>query len=347
MPKNQLTPNKYESILDLRDTERGIKFIKDFFERALAEELNLQRVSAPRFVRKDTGVNDDLSGKERKVSFNVKYDPSINAEVVFSLAKWKRMALADYGFKEGEGLYCDMDAIRPDEEVLDNLHSVYVDQWDWELAIRKEDRNLDFLKKIVNKIYKVMKNTGERVCKKYPEINIVLPEEITFVYAEDLVKNYPDLTPPEREDQITKKYGAVFLIGIGAELQNGETHDVRAPDYDDWTSLTRDGKKGLNGDILVWNPVIEKAFEISSMGIRVDREALLRQLKITDNEERKNLEWHRRLLAGEFPESIGGGIGQSRLCMLFLRKAHIGEVQASVWPEDIVEYCLKNNVKLL
>lgn len=347
MPNNQLIPKVYKSILNLRETERAIKSIKDYFEKNLAEALNLQRVSAPRFVRKGTGINDDLNGIERKVSFQVKYDPSINAEVVFSLAKWKRMALADYGFNIDEGLYTDMDAIRPDEEVLDNLHSVYVDQWDWEKAIRNTDRNLSFLKKTVKKIYTVMKNTEKMVYEKYPNINPVLPEEITFVHTEDLIEKYPNLSREEREDKIAEKYKAVFLIGIGGELKDRTIHDGRAPDYDDWSTPTQDGKKGLNGDILVYNPVLQKGFEISSMGIRVDNEAMLRQLKIRNLEERKELEWHKRLLNGEFPESIGGGIGQSRLCMFFLGKAHIGEVQASVWPNDVIEHCRKHGINLL
>lgn len=347
MPKNQLTPESYKSVLSLRETEKAIKLIKDFFQINLAKEINLQRVSAPRFVRTGTGVNDDLNGVERKVSFQLKYDPSINAEIVFSLAKWKRMALADYGFKLGEGLYTDMDAIRPDEEVLDNLHSIYVDQWDWEVAISKEDRNLDFLKQIVRKIYKVMKDTEKMIYEKYPEIKPVLPEDITFVHTENLVEKYPDLSPAEREDKTVKEHGAVFVVGIGGKLKDGKIHDGRAPDYDDWSTPTKDGKKGLNGDIIIWNPVIEKAFEISSMGIRVDEKTLLRQLEIRNLEERKNLEWHKRLLNGEFPECVGGGIGQSRLCMFFLRKAHVGEVQASLWPEDIIEHCKNNNINLL
>lgn len=347
MPKNQLTPKDYRSSLSLRETEKAIKYIKDFFEINLSRELNLHRVSAPRFVKKGTGINDDLSGTERKVSFEVKYDSSIIGEVVFSLAKWKRMALADYGFKHGEGLYTDMDAIRPDEEVLDNLHSVYVDQWDWERAIIKEERSLDFLKEIVRKIYKVMKDTEKIIHKKYPEIEPILPEDITFIHTEDLIEEYPDLTPQEREDKIAEKYGAVFLIGIGGELKDGSIHDGRAPDYDDWSTPTIDGKKGLNGDILVWYPVLQRAFEISSMGIRVDKEAMLRQLKIRECEEKKELEWHKRLLAGEFPECVGGGIGQSRLCMFFLRKAHIGEVHASIWPKDIEEYCREKGISFL
>ena len=347
MPKHQLTPKGYKSILSLRETERGIKLIKDFFQVKLAEELSLQRVSAPRFVKKDTGINDDLSGTERKVSFEVKYDPSITGEVVFSLAKWKRMALADYGFKQGEGLYTDMDAIRPDEEVLDNLHSIYVDQWDWERIINKDERSLDFLKLIVRKIYKVMKGTEEMMHKKYPEIKPILTEEITFVHTEDLIEEFPDLAPQEREGKIAEKYGAVFLIGIGGKLKDGTIHDGRAPDYDDWSTPTIKGKKGLNGDIIVWYPVLKKAFEISSMGIRVDKEAMLSQLKIRECEERKEMEWHKRLLAGEFPESVGGGIGQSRLCMFFLRKAHIGEVQSSIWPDSIKEHCRKHSIILL
>jgi len=338
MPENQLIPENYKSILGLKETEKGIKLVKDYFEKGLADELNLQRVSAPLFVQKGTGINDDLNGVEKKVSFQIKYDPSINAEIVFSLAKWKRMKLKDYGFKVGEGLYTDMDAIRPDEEILDNLHSVYVDQWDWEKAINKEDRNINFLEKIVQGIYNVMKDTEKVVHAKYHDIKPVLPEEITFVHTEDLIDKYPCLTPEQRENKIAEKYGAVFLEGIGRELSDGTIHDLRAPDYDNWN---------LNGDIIVWNDVLKKAFELSSMGIRVDKYVMLKQLKIKNVEDRKELEWHKRLLNGEFPESIGGGIGQSRLCMYFLRKAHIGEVQASIWPDDIKEYCKEHNIHLL
>ncbi len=347
MPKNQIIPEGYKSILNLRETEKGIKLVKDYFEIGLARELNLQRVSAPRFVECGKGINDDLNGIEKKISFQVKYDSNINAEIVFSLAKWKRMTLANYGFGVGEGLYCDMDAIRPDEVVLDNLHSIYVDQWDWEVAINKEDRTLNFLEKTVKKIYTVMKDTEQMIYRKYSEIKPTLPEDITFIHTEDLLKEYPNLTSKEREDKISEKYGAVFLSGIGGKLNDGTIHDNRAPDYDDWSTIAVKGKKGLNGDIILWNPVIKKAFELSSMGVRVDKETMLKQLKIRNVEERAGLEWHKRLLAGEFPESIGGGIGQSRLCMFFLCKAHIGEVQSSVWPKSMIEYCKNYNINLL
>ncbi len=338
---------KYESKLGLRETERAIKFIKDFFQDSLARELNLQRVSAPLFIRKGSGINDDLNGIERKATFEIKDAGQAEAECIFSLAKWKRMVLADYGFKQGEGLYTDMNAIRPDEECLDNLHSVYVDQWDWERVISAKERNLDFLKEIVRKIYEAMKKTEAAVDQKYPQIEPILPEEITFVHAEDLVQMYPDIGPREREDEIAKKYGAVFIIGIGAELPDGTVHDGRAPDYDDWITPTGEGRKGLNGDIIVWYPVLNKAFELSSMGIRVNKQTLLQQLEIKGALERKEFQWHKRLLKGELPLSIGGGIGQSRLCMFYLRKLHIGEVQASVWPEAMLKQCKEAGVMLL
>lgn len=339
--------DKYESQLSLRETEGAIKLIKDYFQGALAKELNLQRVSAPLFVRKGTGVNDDLNGVERKATFRIKDADDCEAECLFSLAKWKRMKLYEYGFEQGEGLYTDMNAIRPDEEVLDNLHSVYVDQWDWERVMSAEERNLDFLKEIVRKIYKMLRKTEEAVHKKYPQIEPILPEQISFIHTEDLVEMYPDLDPMQREDEITKKYGAVFLIGIGAELQDGRRHDGRAPDYDDWITPTPGGKRGLNGDILLWYPLLDKAFEISSMGIRVDSQSLLKQLEARNALERKELEWHRRLLDGQLPLSIGGGIGQSRLCMFFLRKIHIGEVHASIWPDDMIEKCRQAGIRLL
>ena len=338
---------KYESKLSLRETEKAIKFIKDFFQNSLAKELCLQRVSAPLFVRKGSGINDDLNGVEAKVSFEIKADNHSEAEVVFSLAKWKRMVLAEYGFNKGEGLYTDMNAIRPDEESLDNLHSIYVDQWDWERIIGEEERNLDFLKEIVRKIYKALKQTEAAVCEKYPEIEPILPQQIAFVHTEDMVEEYPDLTPRQREDEVAKKHGAVFAIGIGGLLQDGKPHDGRAPDYDDWITPTGSGKKGLNGDIFLWYPLLNEALELSSMGIRVNKETMLKQLQIRDESERKQFEWHKRLLNNEFPLCIGGGIGQSRLCMFLLRKLHIGEVHASVWPEEMVGKCRQAGIKLL
>ncbi len=337
----------YKSIMSLRETERAIKAIKDFFQDNLAEALNLQRVSAPLFVRKGSGVNDDLNGVERKAAFQIKDADNCEAECLFSLAKWKRMVLADYEFESGEGLYTDMNAIRPDEESLDNLHSVYVDQWDWERIIEKEQRNIGFLQEIVRKIYDVLKETEKFVCQKYPQIKPILPDEITFVHTQELLEMYPELSPMERENEITKKYGAVFVTGIGAELADGKIHDGRAPDYDDWTTPDEDGKKGLNGDILLWYPLLNRAFEISSMGIRVDKQALLRQLEIRDSLERRQLQWHQRLLKGDLPLTIGGGIGQSRLCMFFLRKLHIGEVHASVWPQEVIDKCRQAGIRLL
>jgi len=292
-------------------------------------------------------VNDDLNGVETKATFKVRDAGGCEAECLFSLAKWKRMVLADYGFKQGEGLYTDMNAIRPDEECLDNLHSVYVDQWDWERVIGAEERNLDFLKETVRTIYGILKETEQAVHRKYPHIAPILPEDITFVHTEDLLDMYPGLDPRQREEEIVKKHGAVFLIGIGAELQDGKMHDGRAPDYDDWITETVDGKRGLNGDIFVWYPLLNRACEISSMGIRVDKDSMLEQLKIRNVLERKELRWHKRLLEGELPLSIGGGIGESRICMFFLRKLHIGEVQASVWPEEMVTRCKQAGIRLL
>ena len=337
----------YQSKLSLRETERAIKFVKDYFQDHLAEALNLQRVSAPLFVLKGSGVNDDLNGVERKVSFPVKAADETVAECLFSLAKWKRMALAEYGFQQGEGLYTDMNAIRPDEENLDNLHSVYVDQWDWERIISGQERSLDFLKTIVRKIYRVLKNTETVVHEKHPHLSPVLPDEITFVHTEELFDEYPDLTAKEREDKAIRKYGAVFLIGIGGTLPDGSIHDGRAPDYDDWTTPIGNGKKGLNGDILLWYPLLNRTFEISSMGIRVDKDVLLQQLEIRNAPDKKEQLWHKRLLNDEFPLCIGGGIGQSRLCMFFLQKLHIGEVHASVWPDDVLKGCEEAGVRLL
>ena len=341
-----IVDEKYKSILSLRETERGIKFVKDAFQNNLSRDLRLQRVSAPLFVKAGSGVNDDLNGSERKVSFKIK-DGRSSAEVVFSLAKWKRMVLADYKFSPGEGLYTDMNAIRPDEDSLDNMHSVYVDQWDWERIITRKQRNLVFLKAIVRKIYSALRETEAAVYKKYPRIKPVLPKEIAFIHSEDLAKMYPELTPREREYRAAKTHGAVFVIGIGGALTDGKPHDGRAPDYDDWTTSTINGKKGLNGDIFVWYEPLRIAFELSSMGIRVDRTALLKQLKIANALGRKKLYWHKRLLANRLPLTIGGGIGQSRLCMFLLKKLHIGEVHASVWPAPMAAVCAKAGIRLL
>jgi len=339
-------PQSYIPLLNQKQTEKAIKLLKDFVESNLSAELQLRRVTAPLFVLKGTGLNDDLNGTERAVSFPIKDMGDVQAEVVHSLAKWKRMMLAGYQIATGYGLYTDMNAIRSDEE-LDNLHSIYVDQWDWELAIAPENRSLDYLKHVVVKIFNVLKRTEFYICENYPEIVPMLPDRITFVHSEELLAMYPDKSPKEREHLITKKHGIVFIIGIGGKLANGEPHDGRAPDYDDWTTPTVNGYKGLNGDILLWNDVLGSSVEISSMGIRVDREAMLRQLAIRNAEDRKHLMFHQKLLNGELPLSIGGGIGQSRLCMYYLRKAHVGETQASIWPQEMIEQCRKNNIFLV
>ena len=344
--KRLTLPKGYKSYLNLRETEEGIKYIKDFFQTKIVKELNLTRASAPIAILSSTGINDNLTGIEKPISFNIK-DMNEKAEIVQSLAKWKRVALADYDFKHGEGLYTDMNAIRPDER-LDNLHSIYVDQWDWERVIKKEERNLEFLKYIVRKIYKVIRATEKEVCQRYKQIpGPFLPDKIHLIHSEGLEERYPDLLPQEREDAICKEKGAVFIIGIGAKLKSGKPHDGRAADYDDWSTETGEGRKGLNGDILAWYPLLNCAFELSSMGIRVDKESLLRQLKIKGELNKANLYFHQRLLGGELPLTIGGGIGQSRLCMLFLRKAHIGEIQSSIWPDEMRKVCKTNNIFLL
>ena len=339
-------PHSYSPLLNRKQTENAIKLLKDFVQSNLASELQLRRVTAPLFVIKGTGLNDDLNGTERAVTFPVKDMGDIPAEVVHSLAKWKRMILAEYCIPIGYGLYTDMNAIRADEE-LDNLHSIYVDQWDWELTIANENRSLDYLKHIVTKIFNVLKRTEYFIFENYPELTPILPDQITFVHAEELLEMFPAKSSKEREHLITQKHGIVFVIGIGGNLANGEPHDGRAPDYDDWTTPTIKGYQGLNGDILLWNPVLECAMEISSMGVRVDGEAMLRQLAIRNVKERKNLMFHQKLLNNELPLSIGGGIGQSRLCMYYLRKAHIGETQASIWPSEMMEECRKNNIFLV
>jgi len=346
MVDNLIIPSEYKPVLDLKQTEQAIRNIKEFFQVNLAFELNLIRVTAPLYVKSHTGINDDLNSIEKPVSFFVKDLDNLPVEIVQSLAKWKRLVLADYQFKLGDGLYTDMNAIRPDEK-LDNLHSLYVDQWDWEKVISPMDRNLNYLKEVVNKIYDVIKRTEKYMGYLYPEIKPVLPEEITFIHAEDLEDAYPDHSPKQRENIICKEKKAVFLIGIGADLQNGEPHDGRAPDYDDWSTPTLKGRRGLNGDILVYYPVLDCAFELSSMGIRVNAETLLQQLAIRNALNRRELYFHRRLLENSLPQSIGGGIGQSRLCMFFLRKAHIGEVQSSIWSDEMIQECRANNISLL
>jgi aspartate--ammonia ligase len=346
MSASLFLPESYSPLLDIREVESAILAIKDFFQAQLADALHLTRVTAPLFVRSGTGVNDDLNGVERPVSFRVKGDGDAQVEMVQSLAKWKRLALARYGFGPGEGLYTDMNAVRSDE-VLDNLHSIYVDQWDWEKIITVEDRCLDSLKEIVRVIYAVMCRTEFHIASRYPQIRPVLPKEIVFCTTEELADRYPDLDPREREDRICAEHRAVFLIGIGADLADGRPHDGRAPDYDDWTTKRPDGGRGLNGDILLWNPVLKKAFEISSMGIRVDAECLRRQLRIRGNEERADLPFHKMLLEGKLPQTMGGGIGQSRLCMFYLRTAHIGEVAVGIWPGEMERACARANIFLL
>ncbi|WP_085535088.1 aspartate--ammonia ligase [Massilibacteroides vaginae] len=329
-----IKPTGYRALLNLAQTELGIKKIKDFFQQNLSSELRLRRVTAPLFVLKGLGINDDLNGIERPVTFPIKDLNDNKAEIVHSLAKWKRLTLADYEIDPGFGIYTDMNAIRSDEE-LGNLHSLYVDQWDWERVMTNEERNIDFLKEIVQRIYAALVRTEYMVYEMFPDIKPVLPQRIHFIHAEDLLLKYPTLTPKDREDEICREYGAVFIIGIGCTLSNGEKHDGRAPDYDDWSTVAENGQTGLNGDLLVWNGILNRSVELSSMGIRVNKEALLRQLKFSNAEERANLYFHHRLLNDELPLSIGGGIGQSRLCMFYLRKAHIGEIQASIWPDDM------------
>lgn len=341
-----IKPTKYVPLLNLRQTEQGIKQIKDFFQINLSSELRLRRVTAPLFVLKGTGINDDLNGVEHPVSFQIKDMDGCVAEVVHSLAKWKRLTLAEYHIEPGYGIYTDMNAIRADEE-LGNLHSLYVDQWDWERIITPQERHVDFLKSIVTRIYSAMKRTEYMVYELYPEIVPCMPKDIFFIHAEELRRQYPDLEPKERENLICKQHGAVFVIGIGCKLGDGKKHDGRSPDYDDYTSPGLNGLPGLNGDLLLWNPILERAFEISSMGIRVDKEALLRQLKEEGKEERLKLYFHQRLMEGTLPLTIGGGIGQSRLCMFYLRKAHIGEIQASIWPPEMKAECEKLNIRLI
>lgn len=342
-----IKPAGYANILGTEEnTEKAIKLVKDMFQANLAAQLSLLRVTAPMVVLQGTGINDDLNGVERPVTFPIKDMGERKAEVVHSLAKWKRMKLGQMGVVPGRGLYTDMNALRPDEE-LDNLHSIYVDQWDWERVITKQERNLDFLKKIVRRIYEAVKVTENRIYVEFPQIKPVLPDEIYFIHAQQLLDMYPTLSPKERENEIVRKYGAVFIIGIGGKLTNGVAHDGRAADYDDWTTQNSDGYYGLNGDILVWNPILGSAFEISSMGIRVDEVALDKQLALCGQDFKRKLMFHKMLLDGKLPYTIGGGIGQSRLCMYLLRKAHIGEIQCSIWPEPMREECDKAGIHLV
>ena len=337
----------YKNLLgSIENTEKAIKSVKDMFQNNLSAQLALLRVTAPMIVLSNTGLNDELNGVERPVGFPIKDMGEQKAEVVHSLAKWKRLKLAQLGVEPGRGIYTDMNALRPDEH-LDNLHSIYVDQWDWEKVIRKEERNLDFLKKTVRRIYEAIKVTENKIFVEYPQIEPQLSDEIHFIHSEELLQMYPDLSAKQREDEIVRKWGAVFIIGIGAPLSNGQAHDSRAADYDDWSTINSDGYCGLNGDLLLWNSVLEEAFEISSMGIRVDESALKLQLAMRGEEYKESLMFHSKLLAGELPYTIGGGIGQSRLCMFLLRKAHIGEVQSSIWPEEMRSECKSQGIELL
>lgn len=336
----------YKATLGVLERQRAILEIKNYFQQELASALSLSRVSAPLFVRQGSGINDDLNGVEKPVSFHVPAAGAVDAEIVQSLAKWKRLALGRYGFKPGTGLYTDMNAVRPDE-VLDNLHSIYVDQWDWEQVILPEERSQQILMDRVRKIYQVIRQTEYRVASLHPSILPVLPTEITFLSSSELSKSYPSLTFRQIEDLVAEKYGAVFIMGIGAPLRGELPYDGRAPDYDDWLTPREDGGLGLNGDIIIWNPVLKRAFELSSMGIRVNPEVLLKQLEVRGLMERRELDFHRRLLAGELPQTMGGGIGQSRLCMYYLRAAHIGEVSVGLWSEEIEKDCGDKGIVLL
>jgi aspartate--ammonia ligase len=341
-----IIPEGYKPLIGLKETEKALEMMKNHFESGLSSDLRLRRVTAPLFMLKGTGLNDDLHGFEQPISFKVKDLRNEEAEVVMSLAKWKRMMLRDYDIRIGYGIYTDMNALRPDEE-LDNMHSVYVDQWDWEKAILPGERTLDTLKNAVRKVWDNVKRSEFFLHTFYPTVVPELPEEITFIHAEQLFEKYPDLSSKEREDKIAEEMRAVFIIGIGADLPDGKPHDRRAPDYDDWSTETVDGYKGLNGDIIVWNSVLNCAAELTSMGIRVDKDEMMRQLEITGTQERTDLLFHRRLLNDELPSSIGGGIGQSRTAMQLLKKAHIGEIQSAIWPGEMVNHCLRSNIKLI
>jgi aspartate--ammonia ligase len=340
-------PKGYRNVLgSVENTEKAIKAVKDMFQDNLSAQLALLRVTAPMVVMSGMGLNDDLSGVENPVAFPVKGVGGTQAEIVHSLAKWKRIKLAQMNVPAGRGIYTDMNALRPEED-LDNIHSIYVDQWDWEKVIAPEQRSLSFLKKVVRRIYEAIKVTENKLYVEFPQIEPMLPDDIYFVHAEELLQMYPGLAPKEREDAVTRKHKAVFVIGIGGALTDGNPHDGRAADYDDWTTLNDDGYHGLNGDLLLWNPVLESAFEVSSMGIRVDAQALKRQLYLKGEQFKMELLYHKMLLEGKLPYTIGGGIGQSRLCMFLLRKAHIGEIQSSIWPEDMREKCHNAGIDLV
>ena len=331
-----ILPKDYEQKLDLINTERAIKFVKDNFEDMLAQNLNLERISAPLFVRPESGLNDNLNGVERPVSFDIKH-MNKDVQIIHSLAKWKRYVLKKYGFEDGTGIYTDMNAIRRDE-LLDNLHSVYVDQWDWEKVISNNDRNFDYLKNVVKRIVKSLYDTQTELCNEFKSLRPLISQDVFFITSQELEDMYPNLSSKERENEITRKYKTVFISQIGGKLKSGKPHDLRAPDYDDWQ---------LNGDILVWYPILDCAVELSSMGIRVNKESLLKQLEICNCSDRKSLEFHKMLINDELPLTIGGGIGQSRICLILLNKAHLGEVQTSVWPEWMIDACEKNNIKIL
>ena len=342
-----MIPEGYRNILgSMENTEKAIKAVKDMFQDNLSAQLALLRVTAPMVVMSGMGLNDDLNGVESPVAFPVKDMDGSQAEIVHSLAKWKRVKLAQMKVPEGRGIYTDMNALRPEEE-LDNMHSIYVDQWDWEKVITPGQRSLEFLKKTVRRIYEAIKVTENKLYVEFPQIEPMLPEDIFFIHAEELLQMYPGLNPKEREDAVVKEHKAVFIIGIGGVLSDGQPHDGRSADYDDWSTANEDGYHGLNGDLLLWNPVLECSFEISSMGIRVDGEALRRQLELRGEAWKSELMYHKALLEGELPYTIGGGIGQSRLCMFLLRKAHIGEIQSSVWPERMREICHEAGIDLV
>ncbi len=335
----------YTSVLNLHQTEKAIELIKDFFSKNLAAALRLRRVTAPVIVQAGLGINDDLNGIEKPVSFSAKSLGGQKIEIVQSLAKWKRLTLHTLSIEAGMGIYTDMNALRPDE-VTDATHSLYVDQWDWEKRLFHDQRNAEFLRSTVRKIYQEIKKTEFMIAEEFRTITPILPEDITFFHSEDLAMLYPTLTVKQREREVCKKYGAVFIEGIGYPLLDGKPHDGRAPDYDDWSTLREDGKRGLNGDILVWNPMLNDAFELSSMGIRVNPKSMVTQLDMLGCASRKELWFHKHLISGLLPDSIGGGIGQSRLCMFLLRKAHIGEVQASVWPKEMIDDCAQRGINL-